>query len=122
VDNKDFNNVFIVIIKDKNILFITFIINKEKSNIKLILKLRRKSIIIIFRYLFKAFQKKEINGLIIKGVFNFTKFDYIKYTKVRIFNSKLINEIKSKTTNNLYKKLKFIIQNYNNNKKQIILI
>jgi len=28
-----------VIIKDKNILFIIFIINKEKSNIKLILKL-----------------------------------------------------------------------------------
>ena len=109
MDNKDFNNVFIVIIKDKNILFITFIINKEKSNIKLILKLRRKSIIIIFRYLFKAFQKKEINGLIIKGVFNFTKFDYIKYTKVRIFNSRLINEIKSKTTNNPYKKLRLVI-------------
>ena len=39
VDNKDFNNIFIIIIEKKSILFIVFIINKEKSNIKLIIKL-----------------------------------------------------------------------------------
>ena len=50
------------------------------------------------------------------------KFDYIKYIKVRIFNSRLINEIKNKIINNLYKKLKLVIQGYNNKRKQIILI
>ena len=87
----------------------TFIINKEKYNIELVLKLRRENIITTFKYLFKAFQKKEINGLIIKRVFNFTKFDYIKYIRIHIFNSKLINEIKNKITNSLYKKSKLVI-------------
>jgi len=50
------------------------------------------------------------------------KFNYIKYIRIRIFNSKLINEIKNKIINNLYEKSKLVIQGYNNKKKQIILI
>jgi hypothetical protein len=36
--------------------------------------------------------------------------------------SRIINKIKSKTTNTLYKKSKLVIQAYNNNKKEVILI
>ena len=86
-----------------------FIISKKKSNIELILKLYWKGIIITSKYLFKASQKKERNSFIIKRVFNFIKFDYIEYIKVYIFNSKLVNEIKSKVINSLYKKLKLVI-------------
>ena len=52
-DNKDFDNVFIIIIKRNNIS-ITFIINKKKANIKLSLKLRNEDKIIILRILFEA--------------------------------------------------------------------
>ncbi|KAF8846556.1 hypothetical protein BDZ45DRAFT_608788, partial [Acephala macrosclerotiorum] len=40
--------------------------------------------------------------------------------KIRIFNSKLINEIKSKTIDIFYKKSKLVIQKYNDKKKKII--
>ena len=120
-DNKDFDNVFIIIIKRNNIS-ITFIINKKKANIKLSLKLRNENKITIFKILFKASQKQEINGLIIRRIFNLIEFDPIKYISIRIFNSKLINEIKGKIINNLYEKSKLIIQGYNNEKKEIILI
>ena len=73
------------------------------------MKLYRKDIIITPGYLFEVSQKKEINSLIIRRIFNFTKLDYIKYIKVRIFNSRLINEIKNKVTNSLYEKLKLVI-------------
>ena len=86
-----------------------FMISKEKSDMELAMKLRREGIIITPGHPFEASQKKEINGLIAGGVFNLTKLDYIKYIRVRIFNSKLINEVKSKTINSLYKKLKLVI-------------
>ena len=52
-NNKDFDNVFIIIIEGNNI-FMIFIINKKKINIKLLLKLRNKSKIITLGVLFEA--------------------------------------------------------------------
>ncbi|KAF8849041.1 hypothetical protein BDZ45DRAFT_604970, partial [Acephala macrosclerotiorum] len=42
--------------------------------------------------------------------------------KIRIFNSRLINEIKSKTIDILYEKSRLIIQEYNDKKKEIIFM
>ena len=34
----------------------------------------------------------------------------------------MVNKIKGKTTNTLFKKLRLVIQGYNNNSKEVILI
>jgi len=58
-------------------------------------------------------QHKEINGLLKKGVFTaVTKRDVPQ--GVRIFNSRFINKIKHPSTNKAFKKLRLIIQAYNN--------
>ena len=59
--------------------------------------------------LFKASRKQEIDGLIVKGVFNFIEYNPIKYTSIRIFNLRLINKVKGKATNSPYKKLRLVI-------------
>jgi hypothetical protein len=46
----------------------------------------------------------------------------MKYINIHIFKSKIINKIKDKTTNISYEKSRLIIQTYNNNNKNIILI
>ena len=58
---------------------------------------------------FQAFNKQEINSLIIKKVFKFKKYDPIKFNKVCIFKLKIVNKIKGKATNALFKKLRLII-------------
>ena len=59
--------------------------------------------------LFKASRKQEIDGLIAKGVFNFVEYDPIKYTSIRIFNLRLVNEVKGKATDSPYEKLRLVI-------------
>jgi hypothetical protein len=54
-------------------------------------------------------------------VFNFKQYSPAKYQGIRIFKSRMINKIRSKTTNILYKKSRLVIQAYNNNRKEIIL-
>ncbi|OCK99571.1 uncharacterized protein K441DRAFT_538654, partial [Cenococcum geophilum 1.58] len=51
----------------------------------------------------------KINSLIIKGVFKFKKYNPTKFNKVRIFKLRIVNEIKGKATNALFKKLRLII-------------
>ena len=58
---------------------------------------------------FQVFNKQEINSLIIKGVFKFKKYNPIKFNKVCIFKLKMVNEIKGKATNTLFKKLRLVI-------------
>ena len=57
-----------------------------------------------------------------RKVFKFEKYNAIKFNKVRIFKLRIVNKIKGKATNALFKKLRLIIQGYNNNSKEIILI
>ena len=58
---------------------------------------------------FQVSNKQEIDSLIIKEVFKFKKYDPTKFNKVRIFKLKMVNKIKGKATNTLFKKLKLII-------------
>ena len=47
--------------------------------------------------------------LIIRGVFKFKKYNPTKFDKVYIFKLRIVNEIKGKATNALFKKLRLII-------------
>ena len=50
-----------------------------------------------------------MDGLIIKKVFKFKKYDFIKFNKICIFKLRIVNKIKGKATNTLFKKLRLVI-------------
>jgi hypothetical protein len=70
---------------------------------------------------FIALRQKEIKGLLKKGVFKLINpKDILQGNKV--FNFKFINKIKNPSTNKAFKKLRLVIQAYNNPEKDLILI
>ena len=86
-----------------------FIIAKKKANFKLTKQLQKEGCIIAPGAPFQVSNKQEIDGLIIKGVFKFKKYDPIKFNRVRIFKLRIVNKIKGKATNTLFKKLRLVI-------------
>jgi hypothetical protein len=58
---------------------------------------------------FQVSNKQEINGLITREVFKFKKYDPIKFNRVWIFKLRMVNKIKGKATNALFKKSRFVI-------------
>ena len=84
-------------------------------------KLRIQGIITTLGAPFKALWKKEINGLIAKGVFEFVLYDSRTMSGLRLFNSRLVDEVKGKTTNTPYEKSRLVIQAYNDEGKKEIL-
>jgi hypothetical protein len=70
---------------------------------------------------FKEFQRIEIEALIGNDIFRIESYDSIKYSKFRIFKSRIVNEIKSKATDFFYKKSRMVIQGYSNDGKKMIL-
>ncbi|KAI0991798.1 hypothetical protein K3495_g16389, partial [Podosphaera aphanis] len=54
-------------------------------------------------------------------MFEFVKFNPLEHSGVRIFKSRLVNEVKSKTTDSPYEKSRLVIQAYNDEGKEIIL-
>ena len=83
-------------------------LNKEKLDVEILRKLQAQGIITTPRALFEALQKKEINRLIAKGV-----FEFVQYNKamdgLQLFNLRLVNEVKGKATNILYEKSRLVI-------------
>ena len=70
---------------------------------------------------FTDLRHKEINRLLKKGVFAIIMERDVPQG-VRIFNSYFINKIKHPGTNKAFKKLRLVVQAYNNQKKDLILI
>lgn len=96
-------------------------IAKEKANFKLIKQLRKEGRIITLGAPFQALDKQEIKGLIARGVFKFEKYNAIKHNRVRIFKSRMVNKVKGKATDTLFKKSRLVIQGFNNDGKEFIL-
>jgi hypothetical protein len=86
-----------------------FIIAKEEADFKLTKQLQKEGCIITLGAPFQASNKQKINSLIIKKVFKFKKYNPIKFNRVRIFKSKIVNKIKGKATNALFKKSRLVI-------------
>jgi hypothetical protein len=97
------------------------ITQKEMDDVILAKKLRQKKRITTPGKPFETSQQAEIEGLIENGVFRVKKYDFIRYNGIHIFKSRIINEIKSKSTNSPYEKLRMIIQNYSNNGEKMVL-
>ena len=97
-DKDNSNQAFLTIEEiDTQMTLMAFMTSKEQANMALALKLR-------------------------KEVFNFIQWDPVKHAGVRIFNSRIVHEVKGKATDTPYKKSRLVIQAYNNNGKEIILI
>ena len=88
--------------------FTTFLSAKEKADRELLLKLRAEGKIKIPGALFKASAKKEINYLIKQEIIRFIKYNP-NIKNERIFGLRLINKVKGKATDKLYKKIKLVI-------------
>ena len=86
-----------------------FIIVKEKADFELAKQLQKEGRIITLGAPFQAFNKQEINSLITRKVFKFKKYDPTKFNGVYIFKSRMVNEIKGKATDALFKKSRLII-------------
>ena len=97
-----------------------FTTKKKQDDLNLTFDLKKRGIIITLGRLFKISQKQEIDALIIKRIFEFVLYDK-KIYKRRIFNSKLVNEVKGKATETPYEKSRLVIQAYDDEGKQVIL-
>ena len=81
---------------------------KEKSDYALCLDLRQKGIIKTPGEPFELSDAKEFDGLIVNRVFEFKVYDLKKHRGERIFNSRVVHEIKDQNIN-LYKKSRLVI-------------
>jgi hypothetical protein len=86
-----------------------FLTSKKELDFELSLKLYKEGRITIPSKLFEVLQKQDIKDLITRGVFSFEQYDPVKYKGIRVFNSRIINEVKSKATNTLYEKSRLVI-------------
>lgn len=74
----------------------------------------------ISKLLFIESQHKKINSLLEKSIFKVILISNI-FSKVKIFNSCFINEIKNKKIVIAFKKSGFVVHAYNNHSKKEIL-
>ena len=95
--------------------------NKERADMELSIKLRNEGVITTPGLPFEQSRNDEIEGLIARGVFEFVQYDPVKHASIRIFSSRLVNEIKGKATGTPFEKSRLVIQAYNDEGKGMIL-
>lgn len=105
---------------DEQYMSMAFITKKEQDDLELAKDLRRRGEITTPGEPFEESQQQEIDGLIARGVFEFVRYNPSIHTG-RIFNSRLVNEVKGKSTDSPYEKSRLVIQAYNDEGKEIIL-
>ncbi|KAI0995344.1 hypothetical protein K3495_g12838 [Podosphaera aphanis] len=95
--------------------------NKKKPDFEMAVKLRKNGTIITPGTPFEKSQNAEIEGLINRGIFEFIKFNPLQHSGLGNFKSRIVNEVKGKTTDAPYEKSRLVIQAYNDEGKEIIL-
>ena len=65
-------------------------------------------------------RRKEINGLLEIGTFGVVTISDVS-SRMRIFNSRFVNEIKNERTTTAFEKSRLVVQVYNNHGKEEIL-
>ncbi|KAJ6019518.1 hypothetical protein N7522_001585 [Penicillium canescens] len=120
-DLQDVEDQFINAIQEGQDVSMAPMTSKERADMELSIKLRNESVITTPGSPFEQSQNKEIEGLIARGVFDFVQYDPMKHDGVRVFNSRLVNEIKGKVTGTPFEKSRLVIQAYNDEGKGMIL-
>jgi hypothetical protein len=96
-----------------------FITAKEEADLQLSKQLRAEGKITTAGAPFEESTRKEIDSLIARGVFRFEPGH--KYQGQRIFKSRIVNEVKGKTTEAPFEKSRLVVQGYNDEGKETIL-
>ncbi|KAF7577809.1 hypothetical protein PtrM4_020490 [Pyrenophora tritici-repentis] len=97
-----------------------YITKKEQDDLELAIKLRNDGVITTSGAPFEASDDQEISDLVGRGVFKFEQYDERLHSKIRIFKSRLVREVKGKTTKP-YEKSRLVIQGYQDHGKETIL-
>jgi hypothetical protein len=95
---------------------------REVDDLQLAIKLRNEGVITSPGAPFEGSDATEIDDLVNRGVFSFEKYNEAKHGGTHIFSSRMVREIKDKTTSKLYEKSRLVIANYNNEEKHLLLI
>ncbi len=95
--------------------------HRARADYKLALKLRYKGVISTPDVPFKQSDQTEIESLLANGMLLPLQYNSNKYAEVYLFKSRLICEIKRKTTNKSYEKSRLMVQSYNDTKKMALL-
>jgi len=98
-----------------------FLTNKEMLDRELSKKLREQGLITTPGQPFEESRRQEIDGLMAKGVFELIPYDPDTMNGVRLFNSRLVDEVKGKATSTPYEKSRLVVQAYNDEGKKEIL-
>ncbi|MDB5910367.1 MAG: polyprotein [Massilia sp.] len=98
-----------------------FLTVKEAADAALAVDLRAQGKISTPGEPFEESAQQEIESLIARGVFEFVLFDRQRYGSVRIFKSRIVNEVKGKTTSTPYEKSRLVVQGYGDDGKEAIL-
>jgi hypothetical protein len=101
--------------------FQSFLTSKEQADAALAIQLRAEGKITTPGAPFEESTQCEIDSLIADGVFEFIQLDIEQLDHdIRIFKSRIVNEIKNKTTKP-YEKSRLVVQGYNDDGKDEIL-
>lgn len=98
-----------------------FLATKELLDRELSIKLRAEGVITTPGAPFEESRRQETKSLQDNGVFRFVPYDPETMGGIRLFNSRLVDEIKGKTTAKPYEKSRMVIQGYNDEGKEEIL-
>ena len=69
---------------------------------------------------FHTFCQKELTGLLEKSVFKIIKLADVS-NRIRLFNLQFVDKIKNPGTELAFKKLRLVVQAYNNAEKKLVL-
>lgn len=120
-DHQGSEDQFINAIQEGQDISMALMTSKERADMELSVKLRNEGVITTPGLPFDQSRNEEIEGLIARGVFDFVQYDPSKHAGIRIFNSRLVNEIKGKATGTPFEKSRLVIQAYNDEGKGMIL-
>jgi len=105
--------------KENTVPVQSFTSSKEILDRKLSIQLRKDGRITTTGLPFEQSDKDEIDSLITDNVFRLEKYDVRKHG-TKLFNSRLVREIKNKTTQP-YEKSRLVVQGYNDEGKETVL-
>ncbi|EAQ91626.1 hypothetical protein CHGG_03561 [Chaetomium globosum CBS 148.51] len=102
-------------------IFEIFLSTKEQADAALAVQLRADGKVTTPGEPFEESSKQEIESLITRGVFEFVKYDEDLHGDAEIFKSRIVNEIKGKTTDKPYEKSRLVVQGFGDAGKEAIL-
>jgi Reverse transcriptase (RNA-dependent DNA polymerase) len=99
----------------------SFLTEKEARDKQISIELRAKGIITTLGEPFALSRRKEIDGLLAKGVFELISSNSEEVGNQRIFGSRLVDEVKGIGTTTPYEKSRLVIQAFNDKGKKTVL-